>query len=424
MPVFEPRSQQQQAPRLYDRSFVLALASQTGFVLAWTLTAHYARWIAWLGGGVREVGWVMGVGSIAGLLLRPWLGQWINRFGARTTWFLGYGIFAVSSLGNLLVGELGWEIYVLRSGLVLGTAFVFASNLTYVSQAAPIERRTEAIGTMGIGGFLGMLMGPFLGDLILGSGTRGREDFTTLFVTAALAILLPALLLCFVRAPHTENRIRQVRPGDFPRTVAHHWPGMILLVVLGFGMAMTVPFGFLPEYIDEGGLLVPGMSEVGLFFFGYAGCAVLLRLSLRRVPDRIGRRKVLLAGLIAQGAGMFSFLLIEPDHAWALVVPGLVLGAGHGLAFHTMTSLSLEHFPLHLRGTGSALTLMTLDVGTIGGAPMLGLIADAFGYEPMFVCLGAACLAAAGAYALASIPVWRARRAAPEGMGSGVPLPD
>ena len=67
--------------RLYDRSFAVALVSQMGFVLANTLMAHYARWIAFLGGGVRDVGWIMGAGSIVGLLLRPWTGQWITLLG-------------------------------------------------------------------------------------------------------------------------------------------------------------------------------------------------------------------------------------------------------------------------------------------------------------------------------------------------------
>ncbi len=71
--------------RLYDRSFFAAFASMVSFVMGNALMAHYARWISWLGGDVDRIGWIMGTGAIAGLLLRPWLGQWINRVGARTT---------------------------------------------------------------------------------------------------------------------------------------------------------------------------------------------------------------------------------------------------------------------------------------------------------------------------------------------------
>ena len=94
---------------------------------------------------------------------------------------VGYLIFIVASLGNLLITEVGPMIYVARSGLLLAGAIVFASGLTYISQIAPEHRRTEAIGILGIGGFLGMLMGPLLGDVFLVE--RTRDNFASLFIS-------------------------------------------------------------------------------------------------------------------------------------------------------------------------------------------------------------------------------------------------
>lgn len=382
-----------------------------GFVLATTLTAHYARWISFLGGDVREVGWIMGSSAVASLVLRPWLGQWINLLGPRVTWALGFGIFAVGTLGNRALDDLDWRIWILRACIVLGTAFVFASSLTYVSLIAPARRRTEAIGTLGISGFLGMLSGPYLGDIILGSETtRQRGDFDALFLTAAAALALPGVLLFFLRPPPVGSRPRPVRLGEFLRTVRRHWPGTILLVNAVFGLCMAVPFGFLADYADKFRLSTPEVSGIGVFFVGYAGCGIAVRLAFRRLPDRRGRRKVLLGGLVFFGAGMLCFLAVEPAQPRWLIVPGLVCGLGHGLTFHTMTSLTLESFPSHVRGTGSALAFMLVDFGMIAGAPILGEIAAAFGYAALFVTVGASCLATAAIYTASSIPVWRARR--------------
>lgn len=112
--------------RLYDRNFAFAVASQTCFVIANTLMAHSARWIVFLGGSVRQVGFIMGVGAVLGVILRPWMGQWFNRLGSRTMWLIGFGVFALGSFSNLLVADLS-TIYLLRSCLVLGSAIVFAS---------------------------------------------------------------------------------------------------------------------------------------------------------------------------------------------------------------------------------------------------------------------------------------------------------
>ncbi len=396
--------------RLYSRAFLIAFLSQTGFVLANTLMAHYARWIDFLGGGVSDVGWIMGVGSIAGLLMRPWIGQWINRWGARKMWAIGYCIFAIAILGNLLLHELNWLMLVLRSLLVFGAALNFSSSLTYITQISPIDRRTEAIGSLGVGGFMGMLAGPYLGDLILGAGDRTREDFTILFVTAAGAVIVPALLLLMLPKPQYEQRSRAVGLKDFVRTVRQYWPGMILLVNCVFGLCMTVPFVFLSKYIDEVGLSINGVSEIGLFFWCYSGIGLSFRIGLRRLPERVGRRKVLLAGMLVMGTGMLCYLLVTPANALMLVVPALICGTGHGLMFHTGTSLLLEPIPNEFRGTGSALSLMMLDFGMICGAPVLGHIADTFGYDWLFITVGTSCIAVAGLYAYSSVPVWRARK--------------
>ncbi len=385
-------------PTLYDRSFLLALGSQTCFVIANTLMAHYARWIEILGGDLRQVGWIMGAGSALGLILRPWMAQWINRIGARTMWGIGYLVFSTSSLANLLLDDLDVTIYVLRSGLVLGSAIVFASGLTYISQIAPEGRRTEAIGMVGVGGFLGMLVGPFLGDVFLGSEAREQASFVNLFVVAALANLLPAFFLVFMRSPGHDHRETSLGLAQFVATTRRFWPGMILLVDLVFGVCITVPFVFMASFIDQTPVRMEHVSVIGLFFWCYAGIAICVRLILRQLPDKIGAHRVLIAGLVLMSLGMFAFALVTYGGAGWIVVPALLTGLGHGLVFHTMTSLTLAPFPTALRGTGSALALMMLDLGTFAGAPVLGQIGARFGFTALFSSVGAVCLLAAVAY--------------------------
>ena len=397
--------------RLYDRDFLLALASQTSFVIANTLIAHYARWIDFLGGDVRDVGWIMGGGAVVGLLLRPWMGQAINRLGPQTTWLIGYGIFALGSCSNLLITDLNLAIYMLRSCLVLGAAIVFTSSLTYITRVAPANRQAEAIGILGTGGFLGMLLGPALGDMILSADVRTYGDFVVLFLAAGFGSIVPAILVLCMRAPRDSDRDRKssVRLSEFIRTTEKYWPGTIVLVNIAFGVCMTAPFVFLASYVDQEHLAVAGTSVIGLFFWCYAGWGLLVRVGLRRMPERIGRRKILLAGMLFMSAGMFCFLLVDTAHPAMIVVPALITGTGHGLMFHTMMSLSVASFPSEVRGTGSALALMTLDLGTIVGAPLLGQIAESSGFPWMFAAIGGFSLLAAVGYAISSIPIWQQR---------------
>tara|TARA_R110002049_G_scaffold285698_1_gene466751 strand:+ start:161825 stop:163090 length:1266 start_codon:yes stop_codon:yes gene_type:complete len=389
--------------RLYDSSFVIALTSQTCFVIANTLMAHYSRWVEFLGGSLQQIGWVMGIGSMMGLLLRPTMAQWINRIGARSMWALGYMVFAISAFANLVLVDVGILIYLLRSLLFLGAAIVFSSSLTYISQTAPADRRTEAIGILGVGGFLGMLVGPLLGDLLLGPGARDRAGFSMLFVSAAIANLVAFSLLLFLPRPVRNGPKRSVALRDFVATSIQHWPGMILLIDFAFGVCMTVPFIFLAAFIDGSPLRIEGVSVIGLFFWCYAGVAIAVRLGFRRLPDRVGPKRVLIVGAMFMSFGMFSYLLVNNEQPWAIVIPALLTGAGHGLMFHTMTSLTVARFPHEVQGTGSVWALMMLDLGTIAGAPALGVIGQHFGFQTMFVAVGVSCLLAIACYSLTTL---------------------
>lgn len=385
--------------RLYDRSFLLAIVGQTCFVLGNTLMAHFARWVQFLGGDVRQVGFVMGTGSVLGLLLRPWIGQWIDRLGARAVTAIGLAAFSAGTLGNLFVTDLNWIVCLLRALIATGAAFFFSASLTYALQVAPPNRRTEAIGVLGAGGFLGMIFGPALGDLLLGQDERTRAEFVRLFALAALAPGVAAVLLLPLRRAPGRRQTQAAGLGEFLRTIRRHWPGVILLVNLAFGVCMTVPFGFLAAFVDERHLRLPGLSPVTLYFLCYAGWGLLVRVGLRGLPDRAGRRKVMFVGLAFLGGGMLGFLGVTESRAWLLALPALVSGTGHALVYHTMTALALERFPEESRGTGSALSLMMLDLGTLAGAPVLGLVADRFGFEWLFAAIGSFCFVAGCVYA-------------------------
>lgn len=384
--------------RLYDRNFLIAFISQSLFVVANAGLAHYGRWISFLGGDELDIGLVMGAGPIVSLVLRPWTGPWIDRVGARATLAIGYTSFMAIVAANLLLEDIGPFVYLLRALTVVSAALVFSSGLAYVSQTCPPSRRTEAIGTLGAGGFIGMLIGPAGGDYLLGGAGRGRGDFHLYFLAATFSVLLALGLLALLKPTPKSSHLTPIRLSEFVRAVYRYFPGSILLVDFVFGLCMTIPFVFLSDYCDA-----IGMGGIGPFFLFYAGWGLCVRLVFRRLPDLIGRRKVLVAGLCFFAVGMFCFLLVDASHPRWLIVPAMLCGTGHGLTFHTMVGLTLEPFPIRNHGTGSVLALMHLDLGTITGAPILGWVARHGGYNVVFVIVGSACLVVAAIYSLASL---------------------
>jgi len=388
----------------------MVFVAHLSFVISNTLLTHYARWVEVLDGSVRDVGLVLGTAAIVAMLSRPFAGTYIDRLGARNTWLLGLVLFLVGLLAGIWIVQLNVWVYICRIMMLIGQGLVFTSGLTYVSQVAPRHRQTEAFAVFGSAGFVAMFLGPNLGDIILGTGPWTSANFAILFGVAGALLIVSAFCLLLVRVPPVSQSKAPAGITGFISTVRRYWPGAVLVCTLTFSMVCTIPFGFLPSYVDAVGLNGKALSGVGLFFLAYGGWGLVVRLSTRRVADQIGRRKVLISGLLLTSLGMFSFLLVNPQHAWTIFLPGLICGSGHALVFPAINALTMGCFPDKSKGTGSMLSLTVCDFGVVAAAPLFGFVADEIGYDALFALAGTMAFGAAAFYFCVSVPIWRERR--------------
>ncbi|MBT5885098.1 MAG: MFS transporter [Planctomycetaceae bacterium] len=391
--------------KLYDRSFALAFICNLLFVPANTLLVHYAQWIDYLRKdepnlALIDLGYITSSGLIISFLARPWLGQMVNRFGSKNMWMVGYVFFLVGFLSNLFITDVNAFLYISRGIICLGVACVFTSSITYITVTTPADRRTEAIGVLGISGFFGFVIGPLLGDCILGTQPTA-EDFRLFFWTGSGSILTSMAILLFMPAT-SGNRVKgTLSLRRFLTTVKKYWPGSIIYVNAAFGLCMTVPLHLLKKFILDKELTAPVFGTVGfitIFYIIYAGWGITIRLLVKSAPDRIGRRKVLLVGIVAMVVGYIGFCFITENRLWALIIPAFCCGTGHGLTYHCMTSLTLESFPAKHRGTGTALAMMAFDCSAVVGMPIIAWIIVVAGYNAMFLGIAATVTLVAGIF--------------------------
>lgn len=377
--------------KLYDRSFALAFVSNLLFVPANTLLVHYAQWIEYLHSdrerALIELGYITSSGVIISFLARPWLGQMVNRFGSKKMWLTGYVFFLAGFLSNLFITDVNAFLYISRGIICLGVACVFTSSITYITVTTPVDRRTEAIGILGVSGFFGFVIGPLLGESILGTQPT-IENFRLFFCTGSGCILTAMAILLFMPATRGNQTKGTLSLRRFLTIAKKYWPGSIIYVNAAFGLSMTVPLHLLKKFVLDESLTSPVFGELGfisVFYVIYAGWGITIRLLLKSAPDRIGRRKVLLVGIVAMVMGYIGYCFITPDRLWALIIPAFCCGTGHGLSYHCMTSLTLESFPAKHRGTGTALAMMAFDCSAVVGMPIIAWIVVVAGYNTMFL---------------------------------------
>ncbi len=384
----------------YGAPFWNAYVANLLVMVACSLLFRYADFVQFLGGTEFHLGWIVGIGMVGSLAMRFAQGRGIDRYGARRIWLASAALLCASSLAHLLIERADTvAVYLVRIVFATSVAGVFGASITSISLRAPQNRLGEVLGMLGTSGFLGMMTGTLVGDLMFGEGPVAYRHIAAMFLTAAG---LAAVSMVFIMLA-TRGEVRHTSKHRPPLlwTFKRYHPGAILLVAAVGGMGLTIPQTFLRPFAAE-----LGISGIAIFFWVYAPAAFAIRLLLRRWPDRLGVRPSLIMGLSFMAAGFLAFLLVS--NQWQLLVPAILVAVAHAMIFPAIMAGGTSSFPARYRGIGTALVLAMFDLGSLCGAPAAGVLlrvarlAEWPRYPTMFTAL---------AVVVAMVVLWYATRA-------------
>lgn len=380
----------------YGRAFWLSYLALTSLMIAVSLMYRYADFVTFLGGTELELGSVVGVGMIGSLLMRLAQGIGIDRYGPRHIWLGSTVLFVASMLGHLFVTSSdGIAIYVLQALFRTSVAGVFGAAFTFAFQQVPVSRMAEAVGTVGTASFVGIVIGPRIGDWIsAGDGVVRRSELDLLFLIAAAFGGVSLVAAWFATSREARPLLRRRLP--ITAVLRRYHPGVLMTIGVVTGIAIGMPATFLRTFAAE-----LHIDRLAPFFTTYALTAIVTRLATRRSAEYWGIRGGILIGMSLIVAGIASYLLV--DRAWQLLIPAFLTGAGQAILYPAVVAGGSAMFPHHCRGVGTTLMLATLDLGSLIGAPLVGgivhfgRVAGLPGYSLMFATI-AAILTASGVY--------------------------
>lgn len=391
----------------YGPRFWSTWVSNVCLMVAVSLLFRYADFVATLGGTEDQLGVITGVGMIGAIIARCFLGVAIDRYGAGRVWVLSLALLASCLLGHLMVGTLHSPlIYLLRIAYTISLAGAFGASITFVSLRAPPERMGEMIGMLGSSGFIGMAIGPAIGDFLFAGAET--EIVTSLFYWSSAAALI-AMCLAFVATMGIS-----VRPGGntsktstgvanpLPLVRRYH-PGWTLLVGMAMGFGIGMPGTFLSAFAAE-----KQIADLGWFWIPYAMIAFIVRIMTRRLADQWGTRPTILTGLTCIAASMLAYLVVDSE--LSLLVPAALGGIAHAFLFPAAMAEGNQSFPVEYRGLATTLMLMMFDIGMLVGQPVFGWTVELSranglnGYAVAFSGLATTLLVVAVVYVIGKIP--------------------
>lgn len=310
-----------------------------------------------LGGSEGSVGLAMGAFSVSTLLLRPWAGRWTDRHGRRRLLVGGAALFALITLGYLVVDSIP-GLVVLRLLLGVAEAMYFVAGFAALADLAPPKRAGEALSLNSLALYAGMAAGPLLGQALL--HWAGFDLAWT--GSVLLAVTASALAL---RVPETRAPAER---ADAPAPLLHRAAVVPGLALFGGVAAMS---GFLAFAVLRAQAL--GIDQWSLVLMLFGATVIVCRLAFARLPDRLGHRRVAASALAVVGAGLV--LVAAAEAAPVLLLGTLVLAAGVAFVTPAVFAAIFSVVPAEQRGSAAATTTVFLDLGFGGGPMLVGLLA-------------------------------------------------
>jgi MFS family permease len=357
-------------PRLVTPTFVLVgLASLAYFTADGVLIPTVPLYVEGpLGGGDVAVGFSVGAFSVTALLLRPWAGRLGDRRGRRLLMVFGGGLVALSVAGYLLARSVPLLV-TLRLVTGVGEAFFFTGAASAINDLAPDERRGEAVSFFSLALYVGIGIGPLLGEAAI----RALGYNATWLIAAGSALLATALAVGLreTRPPQDEEEPtsgRLIHPSAL-------LPGTVLLTSV---MGQAAFFAFLPLYV-----LQVGLGGSRFVFLMYSAIVVAIRSFGARIPDVLGPERT------ARTSLLFSAVGLAVAGSWrspaGVVIGTAIFAVGSSLAFPALMVLAVRGTSPHERGAVLGTFTAFVDLAFGAGPVTLGFVADAAGYGATFV---------------------------------------
>jgi len=355
--------------RLFTGAFGILSAATLAYFVADGLTLPTApRFAAGpLGADSVGVGLAIGAFSVTALVLRPWTGGLSDRYGRRPMMLVGSALLTAALLMHVGAGSL--PIFVVAR-LLMGAAeaFLFVAAFAAAADLSPDDRRGEALSYFSLALYVGIGLGPPIGEAILGAW-----GFNAVWVAAAGIALLSGLLALAV--PDT----RGADLGDASSGRLLHPKGVLPgLVLMAGAWGMAGYFAFVSLYA-----LDLGLDGAAQYLSVYAAVVIGLRLVGAKAPDRIGARRLSSGALVVGAAGLALIgLWTDPT---GLLIGTIVYGSGVAFMFPALGLLVVSSVPSSERGAALGTFTLFLDLAFGLGPVSLGAAVGAFGYSGAFL---------------------------------------
>lgn len=319
-----------------------------------------------IGSDEAGAGLAFGAFGITALVFRPYAGRLSDSRGRIPLMLAGAALAGVGMALIPFVDSLPLLVAIRLLQGVAEAAF-FVASFAMLADIAPPDRMGEAVSYNSLGLYLGMALGPPLGEALL-----HRWGYDAAWAGAAvLCAVAIALTLLLTEPEHDRSE------GGHGRLI--HRAG--IPASLGFFASLAAIGGFLTFgalHADD-----VGMSNTSLALLTYGLVVVVCRVVFARVPDRVPPLQLGTAALLAIMVGLL--LMASWQTPLGLMTGVVVMALGVTFSTPAFFSAIFATASPSERGAAAGTASAFIDLGLGFGPIVLGLVARSEGIPAAFV---------------------------------------
>ncbi|ODU04780.1 MAG: MFS transporter [Thiobacillus sp. SCN 63-1177] len=333
-----------------------------------------------------EIGWIVMASTIPGILISYPAGALSDYLGSRRLLLASLVVFATAPFLYLLVSTAG-QLMAVRFYHGFATA-IFGTVATAAIAERYTTERAARLSTYSSVTIVGRSIAPFLGGSLI-----SLASFHAVYLACAVSgvLALGAGLLLKDHAPRPKAKLE----------LPHFWASLTtvlrdrgIMLVSGVEAAQYLVFGAIEAFLAlfAASLGIPAW-QIGVILGVQLVSIVFAKPLMGKVSDRVGRRRVILPGLLI-GAASVALLPLAPGF---LTLSGLSLAFGIGFATVTSSTSALVADLTRDGRYGSSMGVLrtVMDVGQSIGPVLTGWMVGVAGYGSAFALLAGILVGAA-----------------------------
>jgi len=357
-------------PKLWTANFVfICLSSLFNMVAFHSLIVSLPLYIQEIGGSTSVVGMAIATLTVAAVLIRPFAGLALDKYGRKLIFVVGLILFLLPSVAFIFMVPF-YVLMILRFIQGFGWGISHTAVSTVASDIVPPLRIGEGMGIFAVTVSISFAVAPLMSLWLI-----NEFSFHTLFVVIALLTVIAIIFSQAVNYPkfesHPQRRMLELYSKDTLR------PALVILLT---GLANSSIISYLALFARD-----EGIGNPGLFFAFMAVTALLSRPASGKLVDNLGQWGFDLVILISIPMMAVSLWIVSSldGTIWYLAVSGVFLGIGYGAIQSTTLAMCIKLLPDN-RGSANAIHGTFLDIGIAVGSILWGVVAYYAGYEMMF----------------------------------------